>query len=272
MKRKLKIYLPFIIAGIQETTVYRANWFFRILGNSIGCFVSYFLWNAVYISSDSDILNGFTLSQMTVYIFLMFLTNTVIYSEGIYSVGEEIRTGAIAMRIIKPVSFNSIFLFHEIGKKMMTTYLIIPPIIIAVELFRTIISGYIQFNFSCFLFYIFSSILAYLINFFFNICFAFVAFFTGNIWGLNMIKNTVIGFLSGSTIPFTFLPDPVEKILTFFPFASLNYTPVMIYLGIYKTKTLLFYLCLQLFWVFVFFFISKLLWRVSIKYLCVQGG
>lgn len=272
MKRKLKIYLPFIFAGMHEASVYRVDWFFRILGNSIGCFVSYFLWNAVYISSGSESLKGFTLPQMTIYIFLVFLTTTVIYSEGIYTVGEEIRTGSIAMRIIKPVSYNSTFLFHEIGKKMMTTYLIVPLIIIAVELFRTIISGYIQFKISCFLLYIISSLLAYLINFFFNICFAFIAFFTKNIWGVNMIKNTVIGFLSGSTIPFAFLPDLLGEILSFLPFASLNYTPVMIYLGVYESKILLFYLCLQLFWLFLFFIISKLLWRVSIKHLCVQGG
>lgn len=272
MKRKFKIYLPFIIAGMHEATVYRVDWFFRILGNSIGCFVSYFLWNAVFISSGNDSLNGFTLPQMTVYIFLMFLTTTVIYSEGIYTIGEEIRTGAIAMRMIKPVSYNSTFLFHEIGKKAITTYLIIPLIIIVTELYRTISLGYIQFRFSCFLLYIISSLLAYLINFFFNICFAFIAFFTRNIWGVNMIKNTVIGFLSGSTIPFAFLPDLLGKILSFLPFASLNYTPVMIYLGVYESKTLLFYLCLQLFWVLLFFIISKLLWRVSIKYLCVQGG
>ena len=272
MKRRLKIYLPFVSAGIQETTIYRANWFFRILGNSIGCFVSYFLWNAVYISSQRESLHGFTLSEMSVYIFLMFLTTTVIYSEGIYTVGEEIRTGAISLRIIKPVSYNSTFLFYEIGKKVTTTYLIIPAIIVAIELYRTAIVGTIEFRINCFFLYILSCILSYLINFFFNISFGFIAFFTKNIWGVNMMKNTVVGFLSGSTIPFTFLPDSFEKALSFLPFASLNYTPVMIYLGIYEGKTILLYLCLQVFWLVAFFLTSKWLWKISIKYLCIQGG
>lgn len=72
MKRKFRIYLPFIIAGMHEATVYRVDWFFRILGNSIGCLVSYFLWNAVFISSGNDSLNGFTLPQMTVLFFSCF--------------------------------------------------------------------------------------------------------------------------------------------------------------------------------------------------------
>lgn len=74
MKRKLRIYKPFINAGLQEATTYRADWFFRILGNILGCFISYFIWKAVFLSGNSETMNGFTMPQMVVYIFLMFLT------------------------------------------------------------------------------------------------------------------------------------------------------------------------------------------------------
>jgi ABC-2 type transport system permease protein len=87
-----------------------------------------------------------------------------------------------------------------------------------------------------------------------------------------MMKNCIVGFLSGSIIPFSFLPDVVEKVFLFLPFASLNYTPVMIYMGKYTGTTLLFYLGLQLFWCLFFWGLSKLLWKVSTKHLCVQGG
>ena len=115
MKRRLKTYLPFVNAGIQEVATYRVNWIFFMLGNALACFVSYFIWAAVYGSGGGGAINGFTLPQMIVYIVLMFLTGTIIASDGAYVVGEEIRDGTIAMRLIKPVSYNATFLFQELG-------------------------------------------------------------------------------------------------------------------------------------------------------------
>ena len=44
MKRRLKIYTPFISAGMQEVATYRINWIFYMLGNVVVCLVSYFIW------------------------------------------------------------------------------------------------------------------------------------------------------------------------------------------------------------------------------------
>lgn len=272
MKRKLRIYKPFINAGLQEATTYRANWFFYMLGNSLACFVSYFIWNAVYMSGGSDTMNGFTMPQMIVYIFLMFLTTGLISSDGTYVIGEEIRDGSIAMRLIKPVSYNATFLFQELGNKIMTICVLIVPLVLGVEICRTIFTGSIQFNVFGFLLYAVSCTFAYLVNFFFNVCFGFIAFVIKYLWGANMVKNCIVGFLSGATIPLAFLPDVLEKIFLLLPFASLNYTPVMIYMGMYSGTEILFYLGLQLFWVLAFWGLSKLLWRVAVKHLCIQGG
>lgn len=272
MKNKLKIYFPFINAGLQEATTYRANWIFLVLGNVLGCFVSYFIWNAVFLSGGNTTMNGFTMPQMVVYIFLMFLTTTLISSGGTYDIGEEIRDGSIAMRMIKPISYNATFLFQELGNKIMTVCILVIPLVIGIEICRTVLLGEIQFNIVGFLLYIFSCILAYLINFFFNICFGFIAFVIKYLWGANMIKNCLVGFLSGSVIPFSFLPDFLEKLFLLLPFASLNYTPVMIYMGMYSGTELLFYLGLQIFWVLAFWGLSKLLWKAATKHLCVQGG
>ena len=169
MKRKLKIYLPFVNAGIQEVATYRINWIFFMLGNALACFVSYFIWSAVYESGGGGSMSGFTMPQMVVYIVLMFLTGTVIASDAAYVVGEEIRDGTIAMRLIKPVSYNATFLFQELGNKLPTEIAIAAPMIIAVEIIRTVLSGEVQFSALSLVLYLFSCVLAYLINFYFNI-------------------------------------------------------------------------------------------------------
>lgn len=272
MKRKLKIYAPFINAGIQETATYRVNWIFYMLGNVLACFVSYFIWKAVYTSSGESSMNGFTMPQMVVYIFLMYLTSTMVSSDSAYLIGEEIRDGSIAMRLVKPVSFNGTFLFQEIGNKLMTICVLIIPLVVGVEIVRVVFTGSVQFNFISFLLYLISCTFAYLINFFFNICFGFIAFIIKYLWGVNLMKNCIVGFLSGAIIPLAFLPKPLEQVFLFLPFSSLNYTPVMIYMGMYSGTTLLYYICLQIFWVVAFWGMSKLFWRICVKHLSVQGG
>lgn len=272
MAKRLRIYTPFISAGIQETAAYRVDMIFFLLGDVLACFVSYFIWRAVFMSSESELMHGFSMPQMIVYIFLMFLTSLLIHSDGTYSIGEEIRDGSIAMRMLKPVSYNATFLFQEIGNKLATNVLLIVPLVAGVEAVRTNVIGEVQFNALYFLLYLVSCIMAYLINFFFNICFGFIAFIIKYLWGANMMKNCIVGFLSGAIIPLAFLPDTLEKVFLFLPFSSLNYTPVMIYMGMYSSSEAAFYLGLQLFWVLFFWGLSKILWSGASKRLSVQGG
>ena len=81
-----------------------------------------------------------------------------------------------------------------------------------------------------------------------------------------------MGFLSGSTIPLAFMPDVLQTVLTYLPFASLSYTPVMIYMNMYSPLQIAFSMLLQAFWLAVFVLASKMIWHFAMKHLCIQGG
>lgn len=272
MRKKLRIYLPFINAGIQEMSTYRVNWAFHLLGDIMGCFVSFFIWIAVFASNDGNDFMGFTISDMVAYIFLTYLTGCIIYSGGTYNIGEEIRDGSISMRMIKPISYNATFLFQEIGNKLMEIGIIFIPLMAGVEIYRFVVMGQVQFDILKLVIYLFSCVLAYLINFSFNICFGFMAFIFKNMWGSNLMKNTIVSFLSGAIVPLAFMPDLLRNVLTYLPFASLSYTPVMVYMGMYTGKDILFYIGIQLFWCVAFWMLSKLIWKCVVNHLTVQGG
>ena len=146
------------------------------------------------------------------------------------------------------------------------------PLTAGVEIYRFFLSGSIQFDIGRFLLYIVTCVFAYLINFFFNISFGFTAFVFKNLWGSNLLKNCIVGFLSGSVIPLAFFPEAMKNVLSILPFASLSYTPVMIYMGMYSGMDIVFYLGLQILWCFAFWGLSKLIWNIVIKHLSVQGG
>lgn len=105
-----------------------------------------------------------------------------------------------------------------------------------------------------------------------GVTYGFTAFFFKNLWGSNMLKNCIISFMSGSIIPFDFLPYSVEKVLNVLPFASLNYVPVLIYMGRYSKREVFIKLGIQIFWIFLFWGLSKIMWKIAFKHLVVQGG
>lgn len=272
MKKLLKTYLPFSRAGLQSAMAYRANFTFFLIGEIFKCFVMFFLWKAVFESSGGETFMGFTMENMIVYVFISFLTGYLSFSDGAFAVGEEIVDGSVSMRLIKPCSFDMCFLFQELGNKVINYSIMFVPIVLGVEIYRYVATGSVCFNIGSFLLFFVSLQLAYFINFYFNVCYGFLAFFLKNLWGTNLIKEAIIGFLSGSTIPLAFMPDGLRIVLTYLPFSSLSYTPVMLYMGMYDVKQIVSSILLQVFWLGVFVVVSKLIWNSATKHLCIQGG
>lgn len=272
VKRFFRTYRPFTRAGMQELIAYRANFLCFLIGEIMSAFIMYFVWKAVFLSTDSETFMGFTMEDMVVYLFITFLTGYLTYSDGAFSVGEEIVDGSIAMRMIKPCSFEMCFLFQELGNRIISVAMIFVPIVAGVEIYRYAVTGAFRLNIVFFLLYIVSLLFAYMISFYFNVCYGFMAFFFKNLWGTTLIKETVVGFLSGAVIPLAFLPAGLASVLNFLPFASLSYTPVMIYMGMYSFGEIAWRVGLQAFWLLVMFGISKLIWRSAVKHLAVQGG
>ena len=272
MKRRFRIYYPFVNAGMQQVTTYRVDWIFYLLGNVVHSLVSFFIWQAVFLSGSEETLNGFTMPQMIVYFFLIFISDTMITSDASMMIAEEVRDGSIAMRMLRPVGYNATFLFFELGGKLLTQIVLIVPVVIGVEISRFVLSGVVQLSVLNLLLFFVSTILAYLINLFFSICFGFLAFVIKHIWGTNIMKNCIVSFCSGAMVPLSFMPDALKTVFMLLPFASLNYTPVMIYMGVYQGADLLCYFGLQIFWALFFWALSKVLAMVSAKHLTVQGG
>ena len=272
LKRFFKTYKPFTRAGMQELVAYRANFICFFIGEIMSAFIMYFVWKAVFLSSDSETFMGFTMEDMVVYLFISFLTGYMTYSDGAFKVGEEVIDGSIAMRMIRPCSFEMCFLFQELGNRIISGAIIFAPMVIGVEVYRFAVTGAVRFQIGFFLLYLLSLIIAYMISFYFNVIYGFMAFFFKNLWGTTLIKETLVSFLSGGMIPLAFLPTGLAAVLNFLPFASLSYTPVMIYMGMYSVGEALWRIGLQLFWMLVMLGLSKLIWNSAVKRLAIQGG
>lgn len=178
----------------------------------MGAFVAFYLWKAVFDSSQEPLIQGFSMADITLY---------------------------IIMRLLRPVHFSASYLFTELGSKWLIFISVGLPFLSEIILMKILSGQGIVEVLGLTTLYLFSLTLAYLINFFFNICFGFTAFVFKNLWGSNLLKTSIVTFMSGRLIPLAFFPKIVSTILSLLPFSSLIYTPVMIIVGKYDASQML---------------------------------
>ena len=270
--KKIKKYVPFMKAGFHQASTYKLNLIFIILGNIIGCFVSFYLWKAVFDATDTSSFMGFNMVEMTTYVFISFVTNSIIGCNAMTSIGEEIEDGTIAFRLLKPISYNLTFISQEVGEKVLKILFVFIPVTMGLEIYKYFVTGFVNLSPVHFILYMISIVFAYLINAFFNISYGFTAFFFKNLWGSKMLKDCIVNFMSGCVIPLSFLPSILKEIFLFLPFSYINFVPVMIYMGKYSERMMVLLILKQVIWCLVFFIISKILWKISSRKLCIQGG
>ena len=75
MTKLWRRYKPFINAGIQELITYRVNFILYRIGDVMGAFVAFYLWKAVFDSSQEPLIQGFSMADITFYIIMSFVTN-----------------------------------------------------------------------------------------------------------------------------------------------------------------------------------------------------
>ena len=268
----INTYKAFTKAGVQSSMAYRASFLCFVLGESLYCFVMYFIWKAVFASSGNSTFMGFSMTDMTVYVFLSNLVGFLTSTDSTESLADEIHDGSIIMRMIKPVNVDFSLLAFELGNKVMMITCVFIPVMIGVEVYRWAVLGYCAFNIVNFLLFIVSTVLSYLLAFYLNLIFGYLAFFLMNIWGFSILKCSLIKFFSGSLIPLAFFPGAVRVIFEQLPFASLVYVPTMLYMGKYSGWEIVFVLAKQVLWLGVFVYISRVIWKWAQKRLAVQGG
>lgn len=270
--KRMRVYLPFAVNEIKTQMAYKGAFYLFILISTFGSFVSYFLWNAIYGSSSNAILGGLSRDEMTVYIFMVYVTSSVVAISISEWVSEDVVKGTVAMQLIKPIDYRLSLIARALGQ--MVYRFILPAVFIwiGLELYKYFALGLSFTPVANIGLYILSCLLSFLIYVLFDFCVGMVAFFTSYVFGLYMVKEALMSFLTGQLIPLSFFPEAVQRIFDFLPFSSMIYAPVMIYLGKYQGMELMWVLLRQAVWVLILYGLGTLIWHRVTKRLVVLGG
>lgn len=272
LSRGLSIYLPFTKNVIKDSLAYKGTFYLMLVCKILSVFITYYLWKVIFDSSGSGIIGNFTRIEMITYIFMSFVCSNIVIINMTTKIGNDVTDGSIAINLIKPISYKIKLLSESVGE--MLYKFIIPSIFIwiGVEVYKIYNMQNYSFSIKNTIFFIISSVLGFLVYFLFEFCFGMLAFYTTYVWGMEIIKGGIMTFLTGQLIPLTFFSDAIQKIFEFLPFSSMNYIPVMMYLGKISNSEVAYTLIKQVIWIVILQLFSSWLWKKVIKRISILGG
>ncbi|MBS4203545.1 ABC-2 family transporter protein [Lederbergia citrea] len=124
----MKAYAAFSIKSFSTNLAYRSEVWLRTVGNFITIFIQVAIWKAVIGKGSID---GIGIQDMITYSIL----NTLIYSlllTNVYrTVDERLRTGGIAIDLIKPLRYPLYLLADRLGNSLYQfVFTVIPTLLI----------------------------------------------------------------------------------------------------------------------------------------------
>ena len=278
ISKTLKLYLPFSRAGVKSEIAYKAQIVMWIIISFIEVFFVLFLYEAIYRNSPggmSSVINGFTFNDMILYMITSFLFSFVMGSgDTSYTIYTDIKEGTIANTLTKPVSYRLRHLFTYFGVLALDYVVIIIPfmtVLYAIFIgFGLLEVGALEFIINVIFFFVFS-VLAGFINDAISYFVGMMVFYTEHLFGLNMMRNTLQGFLGGKMIPLAYM-GAVGVVFSYTPFAFLNSVPVLTIMGKVDIVTIFIYIFIALLWIFVIELANHLIFNHAINKITVQGG
>lgn len=272
MKKKVKIYFPFTLNQLKRQASYRGAFYLFVLSTLFGSFINYYLWMAIYHNSSTGLIGGLSKEEMVIYVFMSYITSYLVMVEISNDIGNDVVKGNVAGNLIKPIDYRIYLIFNSLGAVI---YRLVAPCIfvwVGLEVYRIFVLKIPMVSVVNLVFYIISTIASYLIYILFDFCFGMIAFYTTYIFGISIVKNSILSFLTGQLIPLTLFPMYIQRVLGILPFSSMVFSPVMIYLGKYSVEETIFILVRQMIWIVILYVVGSLIWKKVTKRLVILGG
>lgn len=261
-------YAAFARSGFLTSLAYRNEVWANIFGKLVQVFARVAIWLAVYAGVAA--VDGISIQQMITYALLGgVVMGATRYERIIQPIGKSLKSGDVAVWLLKPVHYPLYLLSVEAGMSLYTFLLAVLPTIVVVALVygmlppASLLHG-VMFVAFCGL--------SFVIHFLCAAIFGVLAFWLMTIFSLEWLLQSLLTLLSGLFVPFWFFPEPFGTIASHQPLAWLVYYPSAVWLGQLDAGKTLLYFGLGLAWAAVLAVILTLLWRRAASRITVQGG
>lgn len=265
----MKFYLKYMGNVCKQGLVYRFDYTMKIIGSITALVVQYYIWKALMSQTSGTIgqVNA-DFQYMITYITISAVIRAFVRSGTTGEINEKIRSGSIAMDLIKPFSFMGLMFCSKIAKAVYQFIFLSVPLLLFSSIFWGIrFAGLIE---------VFWGIVSIgggvIIMFLLEYVLGLLGFWFQQTWMLERLLNDVIRFMSGAVFPIWVFPVSMQSISKYLPFQYIYYEPITLMTTGYNGRQIMTLLFTQLLWMVGLFALSMLLWKKSIRKITIQGG
>jgi ABC-2 type transport system permease protein len=178
------------------------------------------LWRVTYSQTGAQELGGFDLPQMLWY---LAVTESITLSgpRVAQEVDQDVRTGALAVQLIRPLSYPLYRLWTTLGERLVRFLLNMVVGAAIVLLFV----GPIPLSLGGLALFIPALLLGFVLDFLGHFLIGLAAFWLEDTSGLMLIYTRVTMILGGMLLPIELFPPAWQPLLRALPFASIVYGP-----------------------------------------------
>lgn len=220
----------FVVASeLRKIFAYRADFWFTFLGQTfVQLFIARALWENIFAATGSEVMEGYTLSMMTVYFLIVPIGNRILQGENMGFLSREIYDGSFNRYLIYPISFfqykTLTYLTYSAfyGLQLFVIFFIYQFLFGTPEpmMVLNVLKGVLIFLLAAYTYMSLSMLIELL------------ALWADNIWSLSVMCRFFTYFLGGSFIPIAFFPGWLQSALAYTPFPYLISLPIRTTMGI----------------------------------------
>jgi viologen exporter family transport system permease protein len=263
-------YISVFNIGLQNTFVYRWNYFLRALFGLVPLAGTVFLWNAIFKERGSG-LHGYDYSSMIYYYLLTLLvSNLVTPTEDEWQIAADIREGQINALLTKPMSYLSYRFSIFLSGRLVYTFVTLPPIALIFLYFRHFIT--LPDHLMTYILTFLSILMAAFMQFFITYSLAMMAFWILEITTIVFIVYSFEYFLGGQMFPIDIMPAGIQAALKWTPFYYELFCPVAIFLERLKGAELWQALAIQTGWLLLTWAAARAMWKHGLGHYQAVGG
>jgi ABC-2 type transport system permease protein len=264
IRRRTRAYARLALNAARTTFAYRLSFVLGTIGVTFQLVALVALWGALLRGGAR--LGGFSLLEMKGYLLVGYVTGVLTSGFGEQAMAERIRSGAVALDLVKPLSYAGMRFAEVLGGVGVELGLIA-----GVGTAFMVLAGPVPAPVHPMLFLL--ALLAVLpIKFLLLYMSTLLCFWTQNYHGVAWARSALTLILSGALVPLALLPHWLRSVAAALPFAATTSTPALIYLGKIDTVGAVTLIAVQCGWIAGLWVASRVLWRGAVRQLTVHGG
>jgi len=267
LRRRVSVYGAMAAMMPKLFLAYRAWVWMHFIVQTMALIIFVSFWRAVYVGQST--LGGLALNQTLNYIILAQIFIPAVHAPGvIYHFGYLLREGQMGIELLRPMDFQFATFVRNAADVALSLLMQLPLAVVAWLLFRF----QLPTDPRVWLAFLLTLGLGNALLFCFEWILGCASFYSTETWGLSVLRFGVATFFSGSLVPLAMMPDWLQKVTLALPFAQALYVPVSLLGDIAPLSDVPRIVAVQLSYLLGLALLSRVVFRVAVRKVTVQGG